>query len=207
MFGAGGHAKVVLDAARQSGLNPAMIVDDAPQQGELDGVPVRSASDRVWTDFGHFAFVVAIGSNGDREKKFELLRKRGGRPVSVVHPSAVIAPSAQLGLGTVCMAGVIVNASAVVGENCILNTAASVDHDCVLHAHVHLAPGVRLAGQVVVGAGVTIGLGAVLLPRVKVGERSIIGAGSVVNRPIPANVVAFGNPARIHRPIVPQDHL
>jgi acetyltransferase EpsM len=201
VFGAGGHAKVVLEAALEAGLRPVLIVDDAPRTGDLCGIPVCAPTEKLWGDLGRFAFVVGLGENASRARKFAELRCQGGSPVNVIHPSAVVARSATLGPGTVCMAGVVINADARVNENCIINTAASVDHDAILGAHVHLAPGVRLAGMVSIGQGTMLGLGTVVLPNMTVGEWTTVGAGSVVNRPIPSRVVAFGSPARVRRQI------
>ncbi|MFN8708600.1 MAG: DapH/DapD/GlmU-related protein, partial [Planctomyces sp.] len=66
---------------------------------------------------------------------------------------------------------------------------------------VHIAPGATVAGCVTIGENAMIGAGAVVLPRLTIGPNSIVGAGSIVTRDIPANKVAFGNPARIIRDI------
>jgi acetyltransferase-like isoleucine patch superfamily enzyme len=88
----------------------------------------------------------------------------------------------------------------MIGDACIVNSSANVDHECVLGHGVHIAPGATLTGCVEVGDRSFIAAGAVVLPRIKIGSDSIIGAGSVVTRDIPDNVIAFGSPARIIRP-------
>lgn len=197
MFGSGGHAKVVLDAAFEGRRRPSLIVDDAPRSDVLRGVPVVCSAAPAWQELSDFGFVVAVGCNRDRARLFELLLAKGGVPESVIHPSALISRCAIVGAGSVCLAGSIVNSNANVGDNVIINTAASVDHDARLGAHAHIAPGVRLAGQVSVGAGSLVGLGAILLPGVTVGEWSVVGAGSVVTRNLPSGVLAYGTPARV----------
>jgi acetyltransferase-like isoleucine patch superfamily enzyme len=87
----------------------------------------------------------------------------------------------------------------VIGDDCIVNTSASVDHDCVVGDHVHLCPGVHLAGAVNVGSGTMIGTGAVILPVIQIGKGCVVGAGAVVNRDLPDGVIAFGVPARVQR--------
>jgi acetyltransferase-like isoleucine patch superfamily enzyme len=92
-----------------------------------------------------------------------------------------------------------VNPNATLGENVIVNTCASVDHDCVVGNTVHLSPGARLAGTVQIGDESWIGLGAVVLEGRSVGQRTLVGAGSVVTRSLASNIVAYGAPAKVIR--------
>ena len=123
-------------------------------------------------------------------------RSRGLRVDSIVHPDASVCVTATLGAGTQVLAQAIVAADARVGEVCIVNHRASIDHDCVVGHGVHLAPAATLCGCVTLADNVMIGAGAVVLPRLMIGENSIVGAGAVVTRNVPAGVVVVGNPAR-----------
>lgn len=201
IYGAGGHSKVVFDAARSAGMTVHVLADDDDALEEAYGLRVINPQ-RDWSLLpSPFSYIVAIGDNPARTRVFEELRKRGCVPLSVLHRSAIVATGATVGDGTLLCAGAVINPGARLGINCILNTCASVDHDCLVGDHVHLCPGVRLGGDVVVGSGTMIGLGAVVLPGVKVGAECIVGAGAVVNRDIPARVVAYGNPARVRKSI------
>lgn len=207
IYGAGGHGRVVADAARASDeFVPLGFVDDNPPGPRVDDLPVLRPSDPQWLAEGSFAFVVAIGENCTRARVFRQLLARGGRPVTVVHPAATVSPRARVGTGTVVFAGVVVNPGVVVGDNCILNTACSVDHDCRIGDHAHLCPGVRLAGAVEVGEGVMAGTGAVVIPSRRIGPWAMVGAGAVVLRDVPPARVAIGNPARAVQAVHPS-HL
>ena len=199
IFGAGGHGKVVADAARAAGIVVAWAVDDRAGICDLVGCPVIDTQHLEWRKLDRFRFLVAVGDNAARARIVQQLWAKGGRPLSVVHPSAVIAPSVRLGTGTLVCAGAVLNPDVEIGENVIVNTCASVDHDCVVGANVHMCPGVRLAGGVVIGSGSMLGLGVVVLPGVTIGEGCVVGAGSVVNRSLPPHIVAYGNPARVRR--------
>jgi acetyltransferase EpsM len=196
IYGAGGHARVALDAARLAGLVPQWIIDDSPVQPNLLGVPIISSSDKCWLGLNRFKYLVAIGSNSIRSSIFKKLFLMGGDPCTIVHPSATIAAAASIGAGTIVMAGVQVNACATIGSNVILNTGSSVDHDCKIGDHVHLCPGTHVAGTVEIGELTMIGIGSCIIPNVKIGSEVVVGAGSVVLRNLPDKSIAFGNPAR-----------
>ncbi|MCB1036278.1 MAG: hypothetical protein KDD47_20810, partial [Acidobacteria bacterium] len=134
IYGAGGHGRVVADAAREAGWQLAAWGDGDPaRDGQvIGGAPVRvttpEAAARLARNQGYFV-VVAIGDNGARRRVFLTLEELGLTFATIVHPRAVVAASAELGPGTVVFAGGVVNADARLGKNVILNTAATVDHD------------------------------------------------------------------------------
>jgi sugar O-acyltransferase (sialic acid O-acetyltransferase NeuD family) len=199
IFGAGGHARVIAEIFKSLGISVLGFIDDNPTCRMLDGLSVHDSRDPVWLNLTSFRFIVGIGDNRIRASIFNHLVSRGGTPISVLHPSAVISRSAVIGSGTVVMPGVIINSGAVIGSNSILNTGCSVDHDCSLGDHVHICPGGRLAGNVSIGDYTMLGLGCCVIPGREIGPSSVIGAGSVVITDLPASCCAFGNPARVKR--------
>ncbi len=182
-----------------AGVSVFGFIDDTPTSRILDGLPLFNSSDPVWLSLTDFRFVVAIGDNRIRASVFERLVRRGGIPLTVLHPNSIVSKSAIIGPGTVVMAGAIVNSGAEVGTNCILNTGCSVDHDCKLEDHVHLCPGVRLAGSVRVGTYTMLGTGCCVVPGQNIGSGTTVGAGAVVIRDLPDSCCAYGNPARVQR--------
>jgi acetyltransferase EpsM len=199
VYGAGGHGKVVVDIARQAGVAVALLLDDEVTTPEFAGVKVTNSQVIDWDGLGPFSFLVAIGDNACRERIFRQLCSRGGVPRTLVHPFSSLSPNARLGAAVSVCAGAVINPGASIGDNCIINTSASIDHDCVVEEHSHICPGVRLAGNVRVGARTMIGIGASVLPGIQIGEGCRVGAGAVVNRDLPPHVVAVGVPARIRR--------
>jgi acetyltransferase EpsM len=101
-----------------------------------------------------------------------------------------------LGAGCLVAAQAVINPGAQIGDNVIVNTSASVDHDCVIEGHVHIAPGARLAGEVKIGCETLIGIGACFKPGLSIGRNCVVGAGAVVLRDLPDHSVVAGNPAR-----------
>jgi UDP-perosamine 4-acetyltransferase len=195
VIGAGGHAKVVIATIRALGMSVAAVWDDDPMRvgTELAGVPVVGSTASV--PDGSSA-VIAVGSNLSRR---EIARRMQGlRFLSIVHPVAVVHESVVVGAGSVLFAGAIVQPGARLGEHVIVNTAATIDHDCELEDYVHVCPGSHLAGHVHLGEGVLMGIGSSAIPNSEVGPWAVIGAGAVVVRSVPAGVTAVGCPARVY---------
>lgn len=195
IVGAGGHAKVVLDAALSAGMDVAALRGEPGDPTAVLGVPVVFGDETAEAD----SYIVGVGDNETRATLFAAWRDRGLAAVSVVHPSAVIADSARIGAGTFIAAGVVVNPDAHVGENAILNTGCTVDHDCSIGDNAHIAPGASLSGAVAVGDGTLLGVGSCAMPGVSIGAWSVVGAGAAVVHDIADATVAAGVPARAFR--------
>ncbi len=192
LYGASGHAKVIMDILAANGMQVDALVDDNVDLKNLQGIPVIHSAE------GRSPFVISIGNNKIRKMIAERLQAEF---ISAIHPSAIISPSAKIDKGTVVMQGAIVQADAKIGKHCIINTAVTVDHECVIGDYVHISPNASLCGNVQVGEGSWIGAGTVIIPGVKIGRWSVIGAGSVVVKDIPDGVVAYGNPCKVIRKI------
>ena len=200
VYGAGGHAQVVIDVLRSLGIRVRRQLNDNPWNQHPASIDVRPGIRRTGpAEFPQpdVPIVMAVGRNGERAELVHLLDARAVAFRSAVHASAIIAPTARIGDGTVVLHGAIVQANARVGRHVLVNTAASVDHDCVVGDFAHVSPHATLCGHVTVGEGTHIGAGAVLIPRVRVGRWCRVGAGAVVVRDLPDHVTAVGNPARV----------
>ena len=186
LIGAGGHARVLLDALTSSGAAILGLVDKDPALvgQKVLGYEVLGDDEVVRKHApGSVRLVNAIGSNKTMDKRwsvYEAWRKAGYTFASVQHPSAIVSRHATAAAGVQVMAGAVVQACASIGENTIVNTGATVDHDCEIGAHVHLAPGVTLSGNVWVGDGTHIGTGAAVIQGRRIGARCTVAAGAVV---------------------------
>lgn len=189
LFGASGHAKVVMDIIAAQADSVGCLYDDSPRCDAIHGVPVLSAD--VAEVQG--PLIVSIGSN--RARRF-VAGRLAVQFATAVHPSAIVSPSASVGKGSVVMQGAVIQADARIGCHCIVNTGASVDHECVIDDYAHVSPHATLCGNVRVGEGAWIGAGAVVVPGVSIGKWCVVGAGAVVVRDIPDGAVAYGSPCR-----------
>lgn len=189
LYGASGHAKVIIDILEANGVSIDYVVDDNPLIKELLGYEVRRNSG-VYDEA-----LIAIGSNEIRHRIVQSIVV--GRYMTAVHPTAVVSPRASIGCGTVVMQGAIIQSSVRMGNHCIVNTGAVVEHDCVLSDYVHVAPHATLAGNVCVGERTWIGAGSVVRQGIAIGADCVIGAGAVVIKDVPDHAVMAGVPAKL----------
>lgn len=189
---------MVIEALQAAGLAAACCIGSAADPETLLGVPVfrdEAELPRLWAR-GFRRALVAIGANQVRDRLGRRLEEAGFELVSVVHPRAWLSPSARLGSGVVVMAGAVVNACASIGDLAIINSGATVDHDCVIGRAAHVAPQCGLAGCVRVGDRALLGVGTKVIPGVSIGADATVGAGSVVVRDLREQALAMGVPAR-----------
>lgn len=162
----------------------------------INGAPVGSLEAALALPAGSAGFVVVIGKPALRLKLCARIGERGHRLVNVIHPTAVVEPSAKLGVGVTIGAMAVVNSNACIGDAVLANTAAIVEHDAVIGDGVSLAPQSCVGERSVVGAEAFMCLGALILPRLKIGAGAVIGAGAAVYDGIPDRVLALRAPAR-----------
>lgn len=206
VFGAAGHAKVVVEAIEHAGIHRvAGFVVEGPL-GFSSRYPVLGADAdvrRLWDEIGPFEAHIAIGDVTIRRRIAERLAREVPSIAfpPIVHPLARLARNATIEGGAFVAIGATVGADARVGRHAILNTNASIDHDCVLGDFSFVGPNAALGGTVTVGDGAFIGLGAAVLPNLQIGAGAIVGAGAVVVRDVPGNTTVIGVPAsRVFKP-------
>jgi acetyltransferase EpsM len=202
IWGASGHALVVADIIRLEGKYHIFgFLDDvnSARWGQpFCGASVLGGQDQLafLQQKGIQNLILAFGHCEARLAKGALAKKEGFVLVRAVHPRATVASDVSIGEGAVIAAGAVLNPGTKLGESVIVNTCASVDHECVIEDGVHICPGAHLAGRVTVKRGSWVGIGAVVKEGVEIGVGSVIGAGAVVLENVPTGVVAFGNPCR-----------
>jgi len=194
LIGGGGHAKVVFDTIRASGMVVMGYCDDNAQSAMSGSLEYLGA---IGGASAHDApVVIAIGDVVTRRRCIGELGSGARVAEPIIHPSAVVSASAELGEGVLVGPGAIVNADARVGSHAIINSGVIVEHDCRVGENAHIAPGTVLGGGVCVGVDVLVGIGARVLPGVEIGDGSIVGAGAVVVKDVGGGAVVVGVPGR-----------
>jgi len=206
VWGSSGHALVVDEIIRSQGSRTVALFDNSPTaRSPLIGVELlggKAAWD-AWAeknpDRSRFHALVAIGSGQgrDRLRIQEVMVSAGLLCDELVHSTAFVADNAHLGAGTQVLAMGVVAAGVQMGDACVVNHKASVDHGCSIGDGVFVAPGATILGEVSVGDCSTIGAGAVVLPKLRIGRDCMVGAGAIITKDVPDGVVIVGNPGRI----------
>ncbi len=199
IFGAGDQGRMNWEIANILGHKVIAFIDGIKTESPIPGIPFYSTIPPYFSELGPIGYVVAVGAphSAFRLETSRRMKSEGFTHVNLIHPSAIISPSAKLGLGIQIMAGVHIGMNATIGNDVIINANSNIDHDCVLGDGVEIAPGVTLCGRVNVGERTWICVGSSVGPRLSIGPDTIIGANSTVLYDIPANVWAWGSPVRV----------
>ncbi|GHA08348.1 acetyltransferase [Arenicella chitinivorans] len=206
IVGAGGHARSAIDVV-ESDVNyevDCLYDPTASEESDVFGYPVYAANTGLDELIGRRRcdVFVAVGDNFQRQRiQHEITSNNNHvRFATLVHKQSSVSQRASIGAGCIIMAGAIVNAGSRLGAGVIVNSSASVDHDCVIGEFASLAPGAVVGGAVSVGARTAVGLGAKVIHAVTLANDIVIGAGSLVLSNIEQDLsVAYGHPARIVR--------
>lgn len=206
IYGAGGFSREVLQIIKDINLNAdgdifdtlGFLVDEEYISDELiDGLPILGSCDWL-KDHADVKVVLAVGSSPLRRRIAEEIEGvYGDIFASLVHPRAWVGSFVSIGSGAIICAGALITCNIKIGRHVHVNIGSTIGHDSILNEYVTLNPSVNVSGNVAIGVGCEIGTGSVLIPHIKVDEWTIVGAGSVVTKSLPANVTAVGGPARV----------
>ncbi|OGT32170.1 MAG: sugar acetyltransferase [Gammaproteobacteria bacterium RIFCSPHIGHO2_12_FULL_35_23] len=193
IIGAGGHAKVLVDVVKKLNLLVLGMVSLTGEENPIFGIKILGTEPTILQYTAKsISLLNGLGmlpgpKHKIRQQLFEKYKAAGYSFVSVIHPCTIIGLDVQLGEGVQIMAGAVIQPSVVIGNNTIINTKASIDHDCIIGEHCHVAPGATLSGNVIVKNNVHIGTGASIIQGVVIGENSVIAAGATVYKDVLAN--------------------
>ena len=201
LYGASGHAKVIIDCLDSQNISVTGIFDDDLNKKDLLGHKVLGAYNPDYLP--EKQIIISIGENDIRKK----ISSRVQHKYAVAqHISATVSENVLIGKGSVIFHKSILQSSVKLGKHVIINTAASVDHDCIIENFVHISPNSTICGNVKIGEGTHIGAAAIIVPNITIGKWCKIGAGAVIIKDIPDYSVVVGNPGRIIKTINIEDN-
>ena len=204
IFGASGFGREVSWLAeRINRVSPTwnllgfMDDNEAIHGTEINGYRVLGGTDAVG-NYPDAYFVCAVGASKVREKIIGNMKAINPdiRFATVIDPSVEMSDLVTIGEGTIICAHTIITVNISIGDHVIINLDCTIGHDAILHDYVTLYPSVNVSGMTNIGRCSELGTGMQIIQGKTVGDYSIVGAGAVVVKDIPANCTAVGSPAK-----------
>ena len=202
IVGAGGFGREVHSWVNTSprwrsraGISEVVFVDD-----EASKVPMRAPIISTVRDYSpgeRNVVICAIGAPGVRRAVVEVLTSKGAQMAIFVHDRAVLGDNVVVGIGTVVCPDVLVSCDVQIGAYVHINTGCSIGHDVTIGDYVTLSSTCNLTGNVAVEDDAFLATAVSVIPGKRIGAGSLVGAGSVVLKNVPAGVTVFGNPSTI----------
>ena len=206
IIGGGNQAHYTVDIIEKEGqYNIVGIIDSICEIGsERFGYKILGRQENIVEIINQYQIqggLITIGDNWVRHivSKQILELVPNFKFVNAIHPSVIIGNNVRIGFGVTAMAGVIFNPKSTIGNFTFFATGAQIEHDCTISDFASVSAGSVTGGYVKLGKFSALTLGVTVLDRLEIGENTVVGAGSLVVKPLPSNVLAYGNPARIIR--------
>ena len=198
-----GQAGVVLDLIERTKKYKVIgFLDSTPkfQNTLIKNIPVIGSSDNLEKQsFETKYFHIAIGDNVARGRLFNELKNLRYEVVSLIHPTSVISKNAKIGKGCFLGPNAILNNGTVIDDAVIINSGAIIEHDNYIGFSSNMAPGSKTGGRVIVGKYAFIGIGATILPDIRIGEGAMVGAGSTLVKNVDDKTTVSGYAAKKHK--------
>jgi UDP-perosamine 4-acetyltransferase len=203
VLGSSGHAKVVVEILESLGEFEIVGVTTKDGNGmkQFCGYPILG-DDGVLPSLlknGVERAVIGVGGYRDnhaRKLVFNRAKSLGFELVTAIAPSAIVAPSATIGEGSVLFPGAIINTKAAIGRNVVVATGSTVDHETLIEDHVLISAGVTVGANVHICEGALLAIGSTVITGVRIGANSLVAAGAVVVKDVARGASVFGVPAR-----------
>lgn len=202
IVGSGGFAREILtlinDINRQTKKYEFVGFVGFDKKQTIHGYPVIGNDEEINKTTEPISLVVAVGEPNLKKK----IRLKYTNPLisfpTLIHPSVIVGDldSIKIGDGCIICAGCILTTDITLHDFITLNLQCTVGHDTVINNYASFMPSVNISGEVKVGKGVYVGTGAKIINQLEIGEKTIVGAGAIVAKSLPANCTAVGVPAK-----------
>lgn len=201
IIGAGGFAREIYDLAmvcygNEPGFSVKGFLSDGPSNIESMGYPPVLSTVAGYEIQPGDIFFCAIGKVSDRKKTVDIIRDKGGSFINLVHPTSVISPSVKLGIGVGIKAFCVLASDVTIGDFTFLQSSVIMGHDVRIGNFCQVNSFAFFAGYAHVHDRVSVNAGAKLIQNVVVEEDAVVGVGSVVLRKVKQGTTVFGVPAK-----------
>lgn len=206
IIGGGNQAHYVIDIIEKAKkYNIVGIIDSIHEVGsDRFGYKVLGRQENISELMDQYQIYGGIITIGDNWTRYNVSIQISSltphfKFINAIHPSVIIGNNVEIGEGVTAMAGVIFNPKSIIGNFTFFATGAQVEHDCIIADFASISAGSVTGGHVKLGKYSALTLGVTVLDRLEIGENTVVGAGSLVLKSLPSNVLVYGNPANIIR--------
>jgi sugar O-acyltransferase (sialic acid O-acetyltransferase NeuD family) len=198
IIGSGGHAVSIANVAISAGYNIKFFLDIYSHESHLLGYKIVQNIDS-YINFDNVSFAIGIGNNSIRERVFEEFSRKykNIKFPPLMHKSSIISSFCTIDVGVIVMPQAVIGPNTKIGKFCIINTHASIDHDCIMHDFSSLAPSAVTGGRVMIGYRSAVSIGAVVKDNLFIGNDSVLGANSYLHNNLGSNQIVVGSPAKL----------
>ena len=203
IIGAGGfgrEVKMLIDQINAEKLTYEIIgfYDDNDTLSKMiNGIPYLGSIKTLLSNTDPISLVLGLGNPKTKKTIIERLSEREFDFPTLIHPNAIIGnDGVSLGKGTIICAGNIITCNIQIADFVTLNLSCTVGHDTIIHEYASFMPSVNISGEVVIRKCVFVGTGAKIINQLEIGGNTIVGAGAIVSKTLPANCTAVGIPAK-----------
>lgn len=168
--------------------------DEAIQGTEINGYQVLGNID--WLKKQELFVVNAIGDPIIKKKVMNRLNGSKNQYPVLIHPSVIYSESVNYGEGSIICAGNIITVNIEIGKHVIINLDCTIGHDANIGDYSTVLPSVNVSGFAKIGECVSVGTASAIIQGVSIGKNTVVGAGGIVVKDLPANCTAVGSPAK-----------
>jgi sugar O-acyltransferase (sialic acid O-acetyltransferase NeuD family) len=194
IFGAGGHTKVIIDLILELNQYTIVGIYDDNKEGSFEDIPIIGKINGN-VNINYDEYIIGIGNDNIRKKIYKQFLNL--RWAVLIHPRSIVSKSTMIDNGTVVFAGAVIQTGVKIGKQCIINTNCNIDHETIIRDFSSICPGVTICGNVSIGELTFIGANSTIIQGKIIGEKCMVGAGTVVIRNVDDNSKIVGNPVRI----------
>jgi sugar O-acyltransferase (sialic acid O-acetyltransferase NeuD family) len=204
LWGAKSKARIIAEMLKESGVGIPVLMFDHTLEKPTFETSIAFTNDTSILKAklaGVTHYVTCIGGEYGyaRCMTSQYLEKFGLKPLSLIHDESFIEPTVKLGQGSQIMPRSVIHKFVELGDQVIVNTNATIDHECVIGKGVHIMGSAAITGKVTIGDYATIGTNSTILPFLRIGEGSFVGAGALVTKDVAPYTVVAGVPAKFIR--------
>ncbi len=192
LIGAGGHCKVIIDLLNELNEYDIVGIYDDNKEGVFSGINILGKTNELDENIDNF--IISIGNDKIRKKIYESHKNLNW--CRLIHPKSIVSKTAKIDIGTVVLAGAVIQTEVQIGKHCIINTNCNIDHESIVGDFCNICPGTTICGLVNIGESTFVGANSTIIQTIKIGNDCLVGAGTVIIRDIPDGKKVVGNPAR-----------